>query len=115
MSFFKKVESRSRKAQEAYSDIMLKAASSMYTACFLLFFTAPATVLINAYMKNPDLGIQATLNSTLDVLLVAVILFATPAALVGKILEYYALNTIDKWALADKKEEDRSRIHRNKN
>lgn len=113
MWFFKDVEKRSREAQEAYSDIMLKAASSMYTACFLLFFTVPATVLVNAYMKNPDLGIQATLQNTLDVVLIAIFLFATPAAIVGKVLENYALNTIDKWALADKTAESRGKLSRN--
>lgn len=112
MWIFKKNESRSREAQEAYSELMLKAANSMYTACFLLFFTVPATVLVNAYMRNPNLGLQETLQNTLDVVLVAIFLFATPAALVGKALEHYALNTIDKWALADKKAESKSRLSR---
>jgi len=110
---FKENNDRSREAQEAYSDLMLKAAGSMYSACFLLFFTVPATVLVNAYMQNPSLGIMHTLQNTLDVVLIAIFLFATPAALAGKLFEYYALNTIDKWALADKKLETKSRISRN--
>ncbi|WAE54362.1 hypothetical protein [Stutzerimonas frequens] len=113
MRILKENKDRSREAQEAYSDLMLKAAGSMYTACFLLFFTVPATVLVNAYMRNPNLGIMQTLQSTLDVVLIAIFLFATPAALVGKLLEHHALNTIDKWALADKKAETKGRILRN--
>lgn len=112
MWIFKDCEKRSRKAQEAYSDFMLKAAGSMYTACFLLFFTVPANVLVNGYMKNPELGICGVLENTLDVALVAIFLFAVPAALAGKAMEYYALNIIDKLALVDyKKKRDECQSH----
>jgi len=108
----KKLEDRSRRSQEAHSEVLLKISQSIYAALFLAIVTVPINILINFYLRSwpnsPSFG--EVVGNTLAWIFPGLLVLLSLAFIFGWVFERRALITFDKYFTEDKHAEQKEKF-----